>query len=60
MLNSGMFNRWINIKSDKSCLLIGPRRAGKTTLLKHRYADYTYITLDNFDYLNWAEKDPKG
>jgi len=60
MLYLGMLNRWINIKSDKSSLLIGPRRAGKTTLLKHRYPDYTYITLDNFDYLNWAEKDPKG
>ncbi len=55
-----MFKRWINIKSDKSCLLIGPRRSGKTTLLKHQYPEYTYITLDDFDYLNWAKSDPKG
>lgn len=55
-----MFNRWIKIKQDKSCLLIGPRRAGKTTLLKNRYPEYNYVTLDDLDYLDWAKRDPKG
>lgn len=55
-----MFERWITLKDQKSGLIIGPRRSGKTTLLKMRYPDYNYITLDNLDYLNWASRDAKG
>ncbi len=55
-----MFKRWINLKTDKSCLILGPRRCGKTTLLKSRFPDYNYVTLDDLDALNWAKKDPKG
>ncbi len=55
-----MFKRWIDISRKKSALIIGPRRSGKTTLLKALFPDYTYITLDNLDYLNWATQDPKG
>ncbi len=55
-----MFKRWLSIDNKKSCLILGPRRAGKTTLLKTNYPDIPYITLDDFDYLNWANSDPKG
>ncbi len=55
-----MFDRWIKIHRKKSGLIIGPRRSGKTTLLKMRFPEYNYITLDNLDYLNWASKDAKG
>ena len=55
-----MFKRWIKIPSDKSCLIIGPRRSGKTTLLKNRYPDLPYATLDDLDHLDWAKQDPKG
>jgi len=55
-----MFERWIKITNKKSGLIIGPRRSGKTTLLKMRFPEYNYITLDNLDYLNWASRDPKG
>lgn len=55
-----MFNRWINLKSNKSCLIIGPRRSGKTTLLRSRFPEYKYVTLDDLDYLDWANRDPKG
>jgi predicted AAA+ superfamily ATPase len=48
------------ISSKKSGLIIGPRRSGKTTLLKMRFPGYHYITLDNLDYLNWAGRDAKG
>ncbi len=44
----------------RSCLIIGSRRSGKTTLLKHRYPDWPYATLDDLDYLDWAKRDPKG
>ena len=55
-----MFTRWIKIPSHKSCLIIGPRRSGKTTMLKHRYPAVPYATLDDLDYLGMAKRDPKG
>ena len=55
-----MFERWIEINEKKSGLVIGPRRSGKTTLLKMRFPGYNYITLDNLDYLSWAGRDAKG
>jgi len=55
-----MFNRWLEILDKKSILLIGSRRSGKTTLLKNKFPDYTYITLDDNDILDWVKKDPKG
>ena len=41
-------------------MIIGPRRSGKTTLLKHRYPGLPYATLDDLDLLDWAKHDPKG
>ncbi len=55
-----MFKRWLEIDESKSCLIIGPRRSGKTTMLKHRYPDLPYATLDDLDYLDLAKRDPKG
>jgi hypothetical protein len=55
-----MFERWIEIPDLKSCLIIGPRRSGKTTLLKRRFQGLPYRTLDDLDDLDWAKKDPKG
>jgi len=39
---------------------LGPRRAGKSTFLKESFKDFDYITLDDLDYLDLAEKDPKA
>ena len=55
-----MFPRWLTLPSDRSCLLVGPRRSGKTTLLKQQFPDLEYRTLDDLDFLDWAEQDPKG
>ena len=55
-----MIKRWMKIDTTKSALIIGPRRSGKTTYLKTLFPDYRYVTLDDFDILEWAEKDPKG
>lgn len=55
-----MFQRWLEVDLTKSGLIIGPRRSGKTTFLKRILPDFKYITLDDFDYLEWANKDPKG
>ncbi len=55
-----MFSRWLEFPKNRSVLLIGPRRSGKTTLLRSRFPDYAYATLDDFDLLRWARSDPKG
>jgi len=55
-----MFERWLGIPDQKSSLMIGPRRSGKTTLLKQRYPTLPYATLDDLDLLDWAKGDPKG
>ena len=55
-----MFERWLKMPSRRSCLIVGPRRSGKTTLLKHRYPYWPYATLDDIDHLDWAKRDPKG
>ena len=55
-----MFARWLEIPSQRSCLIVGPRRSDKTTLLKHRYPKWPYATLDDLDHLDWAKRDPKG
>jgi hypothetical protein len=55
-----MFERWLHIPQQKSGLILGPRRCGKTTLLRYRYPDVNYVTLDDLDLLDWAKSDPKG
>ncbi|HNW83731.1 MAG TPA: ATP-binding protein [bacterium] len=55
-----MFNRWMDIDTNKSALIIGPRRSGKTTFLKNSFPEYKYATLDDLDFYDWALRDPKG
>jgi len=40
--------------------LTGPRQAGKSTLLKHIFPDYRYISLEDPDMMDYATDDPKG
>ena len=54
-----MFSRWIKLTNKKSIILQGPRRAGKSTLLKLLFSDYKYVTLDDLDDLGAAKNDPK-
>ena len=41
-------------------VLTGPRQSGKTTLLRHSFPDYLYITLESPDQLMMAKADPRG
>src|SRR5215510_16439303 len=54
-----MFERWLKTTLENT-LLIGPRRSGKTTYLRGVFPELRYVTLDDFDYLDWAKRDPKG
>lgn len=40
--------------------ITGPRQSGKTTLLKHLFKDYTYVSLENPDMRTFALDDPNG
>ncbi len=40
--------------------LTGPRQSGKSTLLKHTFKDYRYISLEDLDLRTFAESDPHG
>ena len=55
-----MFQRSLKISSKRSVLIVGSRRCGKTTLLKHRYPEWSYATLDDLDYLDWANRRLSG
>ncbi|MBF0299276.1 MAG: ATP-binding protein [Oligoflexia bacterium] len=55
-----MIDRWLKLNKSKSLLLLGARRAGKTTLLRNIFKEAHYITLDDFDFFQMAETDPKG
>ncbi|MBI5873714.1 MAG: ATP-binding protein [Candidatus Omnitrophica bacterium] len=38
----------------------GPRRSGKTTLVRHILKKYNYVLLDELDVRSFAAEDPKG
>lgn len=62
-----MFNRFVERRAEEALsdtpvvLIVGPRRAGKTTLVrKMGEAGRTYITLDGQTALEAAQSDPAG
>ncbi|MBR5674385.1 MAG: ATP-binding protein [Muribaculaceae bacterium] len=40
--------------------LTGPRQSGKSTLLRHAFPDYHYISLEDLDMREFASNDPRG
>lgn len=40
--------------------VVGPRQSGKTTLVRHLFPDYQYLSLENLDIRHRAEEDPRG
>lgn len=40
--------------------LTGPRQSGKSTLLRHAFPDYQYISLEDLDMREFATNDPRG
>lgn len=46
--------------SFKAIAVIGPRQAGKTTVVKTTFPDKTYYSLENPDIRNYALDDPRG
>jgi len=62
-----MFKRFVERRAEEALLdtpvvlIVGPRRAGKTTLVREMGEfDRTYITLDDQTVLEAAESDPAG
>ncbi|MDE6310386.1 MAG: ATP-binding protein, partial [Muribaculaceae bacterium] len=40
--------------------LTGPRQSGKSTLLKHLFPEYRYVSLEDLDMRAFAMSDPRG
>ena len=40
--------------------LTGPRQSGKSTLLRHAFPDYQYVSLEDLDMREFATNDPRG
>ncbi|MDE6866002.1 MAG: AAA family ATPase, partial [Muribaculaceae bacterium] len=40
--------------------LTGPRQSGKSTLLRHEFPEYTYVSLEDLDMREFATNDPRG
>jgi predicted AAA+ superfamily ATPase len=47
-------------KSFKAIAVIGPRQAGKTTLVKSTFPNKPYVSLENPDTRKFALEDPRG
>jgi len=41
-------------------VLTGPRQSGKTTLLRHSFPNFTYVSLESPDQRLFVEADPRG
>jgi predicted AAA+ superfamily ATPase len=40
--------------------IVGPRQSGKTTLARHMFPDYKYLSMENLDIRHMAQDDPRG
>ena len=45
-------------KSFPIVAITGPRQSGKTTLAKHKFSNYEYVSLENPNVLDFANEDP--
>lgn len=66
-VEEGMFERFVELRVEEALsdtpvvLIVGPRRAGKTTLVRKMGEDgRSYITLDDHTVLEAAQSDPAG
>lgn len=41
-------------------LVTGPRQSGKSTLVRHTFPEYAYVSLEESDNRSYAEEDPRG
>ena len=46
------------IKEFPIVALIGPRQSGKTTLVKHAFPQYQYVSLEDLSMRELAQNDP--
>jgi len=40
--------------------VLGPRQSGKTTITKAIFKKHTYVSLEDFEFRQYAQSDPKG
>lgn len=50
----------LQLKEYPVVTVLGPRQAGKTTLVRETLSNYEYISLESPDLLSFAQEDPKA
>jgi uncharacterized protein len=59
MIQRNLENYILKLRDKFPVLVItGPRQSGKTTLVRHIFSDYRYISLENPDLREFATNDP--
>lgn len=61
MVERTLHNKLIELAAQYPVVtLTGPRQSGKSTLLKHAFSDYQYLSLEDLDMREFAQNDPRG
>lgn len=61
MIERNIYNRIeYYLKKFPIVALLGVRQCGKTTLLREKFSDYTYVSLEEPDIRDFAENDGRG
>jgi uncharacterized protein len=50
----------LQLKEFPVVTVLGPRQSGKTTLVRHLFPHFKYVSLEDPDMRDFAENDPKG
>lgn len=66
MSKSGYINREIEGRLTSLAqqfpvvFITGPRQAGKSTLARHAFPSYQYVSMEDYDLNEYVERDPRG
>jgi uncharacterized protein len=61
MIDRQLENELHLLKSEFPIIaILGPRQSGKTTISQKVFPDYEYVTLEDIDYREFAQNDPRG
>jgi predicted AAA+ superfamily ATPase len=49
-----------SVESFPIIAILGPRQSGKTTLSQKAFPGFTYVSLEDLDFRDFASNDPRG
>lgn len=61
MIHRQLTDKLISLSTQFPIVTVtGPRQSGKSTLLRHEFPDYRYVSLEDIDMREFAVEDPRG